>query len=118
MNFPDTATLKLVTGHDDWGRPQTQEITLPCAYEQTTGVTHAGYADTVAGTPVLYLPPDDQLAAIGYRLEGTLVSVDSYTQEDFKVVSVSPIRDTLLENQVRHVECELQKVDVPQEATS
>lgn len=110
MNFPDTCVIKTVTGHNDYGRAETAEVESVCAYEQTTGITHTGYQDQVSGSPVLYLPPDSRF----YELQGAQVVVNAYSQLTFKVVSCSPIRDTLLHNQVRHIECELQKIDVSQ----
>lgn len=114
MNFPDTVTLYAVTedGYDDKTLDEGTEVRA--AYEQIINKSHGGFQDAIGSTSRLYLPPDvDSLLETGYRLEGMIVKVNvlggTDTQQFFRITNVFPVRDTLRQNTVRHVECDLEK---------
>lgn len=115
MPFKDTVTLYEVTS-DHYGDPVIGEAhVMKGAYEQTTTKQHSDHQDFIAGAPRLYLPPEDAyLLERAYRIEGMFVQVNLFgggTQDHFfEITEASPIRDTLLGNQVWHVECELRKI--------
>lgn len=90
---------------------------MPGAYEQTLDYTHGDSQDAVVSGSRLYLPGDNTyLVSVGYRIEGMIAVVNLFGATDaaqtFKISSCFPVRDTLLGNKVRHVECDLKKVSV------
>lgn len=90
-------------------------VEVPAIYVQSTGFAHSGNQDAITAGPSLYLPGDDDfVTAKGYRLEGMVVEVNPFDapahQQHFRITEVTPARDVLLDNRVRHVECALTKV--------
>lgn len=82
---------------------------------QVTGFSHAGNRDAITSTSVLHLPADDRfLKGKNYRLEGLAVSVSPWGAEDivqqFRIISVTPARQSLFSGKVTHIECQLQKL--------
>lgn len=114
MNFPDTVTLYEVTEDGYGDKTLDSGTTVRAAFEQVINKSHGDFQDAVGSTSRLYLPPDvDELTESGYRLEGMIVKVNvlggTDTQQFFKITNVSPVRDTLRQNIVRHVEVDLEK---------
>lgn len=114
MNFPDTVTIYSVTEDGYGDETFSSPTTIPAAYEQVISKTHSGHQDSIGSNSRLYLPPDEEfLTSRGYRLEGLVVKVNvlggTDTQQFFRITEVFPVRDTLLNNKVTHVECALQK---------
>lgn len=124
MRFSDTVTLYDVT-EDGYGDKTLDEGTeVPAAFEQIISKPHGDNQDAIVSSSRLYLPADDEfLVSRGYRLEGLLAKVNVLegvdTQQFFRITTVSPIRDTLLNNEVTHVECDLDKsTDFTEDAIS
>lgn len=124
MNFPDTVTLYDVT-EDTYGDKSLDGGTdVPAAFEQILSQTHASNQDAIISGSRLYLPPDiDFATSRGYRLEGVVVKVNVLggedTQQFFRITEAFPVRDTLLANKVRHIECNLAKTtDYTEDAIS
>lgn len=113
MNFPDTVTLYMVTEDTYGDKTLSAGTTRRAAFEQVISKTHVNNQDAIVSTSRLYLPPED-IFENGYRMEGMLVKVNvlggTATQQFFKITQCFPVRDTLLGNTVKHVECDLQKV--------
>lgn len=116
MNFPDTVTLYEVTYDEDYGKPVLSAGTsVKAAFEQPIGWEHSDSQDAITSDARLWLDPDNSfLTSRGYRIEGLHVKVNLFGASDrdqyFEIVNVHPVRDTLLGNRVRHVECDLKKV--------
>lgn len=115
MNFPDTVTLYDVTEDGYGDKSLDAGVEIRASFEQVISKTHSDSQDAIVSSSRLYLPPDvDALTSEGYRLEGKLAKVNVLggvaTQQFFKITEAFPVRDTLLQNQVRHVECDLAKV--------
>lgn len=99
-------------GKDVLGTP----AAVACMYEQNTAYQHSNSQDAVVGVPRLVLSADDAFVQEhAYRLEEMIVQVNPFggssTAQRFKIVSITPGRDLLLGNEVRHVECELKKIE-------
>lgn len=115
LTFPETCRIYPTTV-DEYGQTQLgTAVTVPCMYEQTTAYQHGNFQDAIVGTPRLALPADDVfLQDHAYRLEEMIVEINPFggsaTAQRFKITSVTPARDILLNNQVGHVECDLKKV--------
>lgn len=116
LAFPETCIIYETTvdnyGKTVLGTPHTVE----CMYLQTIGYQHGNSQDSLVGTPRLALPGDDAfLVASNFRIEEMIVEANPFgasaAAQRFKIVSVTPARDVLLDNEVRHVECELKKVE-------
>lgn len=114
LNFNETVTIYPVT-HNDYGKDVLGDgEEMLGMFEQTTGFEHSNNQDAVTGTSRVYLPPDnDFIIDHHYRLEGMVIKVNPFDAEDadqyFRIVSVTPGRDILRSNKVRHIECELSK---------
>lgn len=85
-------------------------------YEQITGHEHGNFQDSLSGTSRLYLDASNQfLLDNAYRLEGMILKINPFNATDsdqyFRITACIVGRDMLRYNQVRHVECELQKTD-------
>lgn len=113
--FEDTATLYKVR-KNGYGNDIPQDgVDVPAIYEQSTGAGHGASQDFVSSDGVLFLPPNNEfLIDNGYRLEGMVAKINVFgyegSEQYFKIVTVRPMRDTLIGNKVRHVECDLEKV--------
>lgn len=116
LDFPETCLIYPTTvdsyGQTILGNP----VTVPCMYLQTTAYQHGNSQDAVVGTPRIALPGDDDfLIANNYRLEEMVIEINPFgasaASQRFKVTSVTPARDVLLDNEVRHVECDLKKIE-------
>lgn len=118
LDFKDTCTFYPVTGVTSDGRAELGEgVEVPCLFEQTTAYQHVNSQDAIVGGPRLALPGNDPfVVSKAYRLEELVVEVNPWggtdTAQRFKVASVTPAKDLLLDDLVRHVECELIKVEV------
>lgn len=116
MPFSDTVTLYEVTYSEDYGKPTLSGGTsVAAAWEQSTGMQHGDFQDGVTSDGRLYLDPDNAfLTTKGYRIEGLIAKINLFGASDrdqyFELTNVSVIRDTLLGNQVRHIETDLKKV--------
>lgn len=91
-------------------------VPVPAIYEQATGFAHGDHQDAVTSGSRLFLPADHSFVTTnGYRLEGMVAQVNLFgfdgTEQYFRITSVTPIRDTLLCNEVQHVECSLEKLE-------
>jgi hypothetical protein len=116
LDFPETCRIYPTTvdayGKDVLGEP----ATVPCMYGQTTGYQHGSSQDAIVGTPWLALPGDDSFVQDhAFRLEEMIVEINPFggsaTSQRFKITSVTPARDVLLNNELKHVECELKKIE-------
>lgn len=92
-----------------------EPVEVPAIYVQSTSYSHSGNQDAITAGPLLYMPGDDEfVVAKGFRLEGMVVAVNPFGaaehQQHFRITDVEPVRDILLDNRVRHVECALSKV--------
>lgn len=116
MPFSDTVTLYEVTYSEDYAKPTLSDGTsVAAAFEQTTGWQHADFQDAVTADARIYLDPDNTfLTSRAYRIEGLILKANLFTGTDrdqyFEITSAAVIRDTLLGNDVQHVECDLKKV--------
>jgi hypothetical protein len=116
LDFQETCLIYPTTPNA-YGQPVLgTPATVPCMYEQTTAYQHGSSQDAVTGAPRLVLPHDDDFVlAHAYRLEEMVVEVNPFggsgVAQRFKIASVTPGRDLLLGNEVRHVECDLKKVE-------
>lgn len=116
--FHDTATLYFPTP-DDYGKDDLGSgSSVPAILQQAIGKTHSNSQDALDGASILYLPSDNPtVIANHYRLEGAVVMVNPFGEsaddQYFKITNASPLRDTLLDNEVRHIECDLQKISNP-----
>lgn len=115
MNFPDSITIYTVAEDGYGDKTWSGATTIPAAFEQVIAKTHGDNQDAIVSTSRLYLPPDHTfLTSRGYRIEGLVVKINvlggTDTQQFFEITDVFPVRDTLLNNDVTHVECELKKV--------
>lgn len=113
--FQDTCTIYPTTVDDYGSEILGTPATVACLYEQTTAYQHGNSQDAIVGTPRLTLPSTDPFVlAHHYRLEEMVVQINPFGEDSsaqwFKITSASPARDTLLFNEVRHVECDLKKV--------
>lgn len=118
LEFKDVCTFYPIDGLTTDGRAvQGDPVEVPCLFEQTTAYQHTNSQDAIVGGPRLVLPGDNAFVlAQAYRLEELVVDVNPWggvsAMQRFKVTSVTPGKDLLLGNEVSHVECELQKVEV------
>lgn len=115
LDFKDSVVIYPVR-KDGYGNDVADTgVTVPALYEQTTGYEHANNRDAVSGVSRLYLPANNEFVlARAQRLEGMVVKVNLFggesVQQLFRIVSVTPVRDILLGNDLQHVECELRKI--------
>lgn len=114
--FPETCLIYQTTVNSYGQTVLGEPVTVPCMYLQTTAYQHSGSQDAVVGTPRIALPGDDTfLVAQSFRLEEMVIEINPFgasaAAQRFKVVSVTPARDVLLDNEVRHVECDLKKIE-------
>lgn len=121
--FHDTATLYFPTPNEYGKDVLGTGHSVPAILQQAIGKDHAGNQDVLSGTSVLYLPSTNAIiVANHYRLEGALVMVNPFGEnaddQYFRITNASPLRDTLLDNEVWHIECDLQKVSNPGLAVS
>lgn len=113
--FNETVSIYAVRRSAYGDEEHEEPVEVPAIYVQSTGYAHAGNQDAVTGAPTLYLPGDDDfVVSKGFRLEGMIVAVNPFNapehQQHFRIIDVEPVRDILLDNRVRHVECVLSKV--------
>lgn len=116
LDFPESCLIYSTTVTDYGQTVLGDPVTVPCMYLQTTAYQHSSSQDAIVGTPRIALPGDDPFViANAYRLEEMVVEINPFgasaATQRFKVTSVTPVRDVLLDNEVRHVECDLKKVE-------
>lgn len=121
--FHDTATLYFPTPDDYGTETLGSGASVPAILEQRIGVAHSNNQDSLDGGSILYLPADNAtVVANHYRLEGAIVVVNPFGEnaddQYFRITNASPLRDFLLDNEVQHIECDLQKVSNPGLAVS
>jgi hypothetical protein len=117
--YRDTCQIYETTP-DEYGTPQLgTAYTLACLFVPTTAYSHGASRDTIGGTSRMVVPPNDPFVlAHAYRLEEMVVEYNPFGAANnvqlFKITSVTPVKDLLLYDQVRNVECALKKVEISQ----
>lgn len=117
LDFKDSCTIWPTTadayGKDVLGTP----ATVACLYQQNTTYQHSASQDAIGGTSRLVLPASDPFVlSHDYRLEEMIVEINPFgasaQTQTFKISDVTVGRDVLLNDEVKHVECQLQKIEV------
>lgn len=118
LEYNDTAWIYPRTVGDYGEYIPGTAVEVACKFIQRVGESHGAFQDSVTSASRIYLPADtDLFTDEGYRLEGLIVKVNPFDAEGaeqfFQITNVVPARDVLLDNQIRHVECDLEKVTPP-----
>lgn len=118
INFNDSCVLYEPQSTDDeYNREAlTNPSTEACLFIQSTGRTRGDHRENVTGPGRLLFPADSTyLTDRGYRIEGYVALINPFgaaaARQYFRITNVSVNRDHLLENKVRHISCDLQKVN-------